>query len=115
MLKTILSFSVLAIAVTANAQLNSSMAREFNFAPQQESYVVNDEGTSQVILPNYKSEEILVVVQDIMGNDLYSKIVFQNNNPVLKAIDPYNNIPSGVYTVVATSRNEIFNQKIVID
>lgn len=68
-----------------------------------------------IILSNYKNEEILVVVADILGNEIYSKIVFRNQCAVLKAVDPYNRIPSGVYTVIATNRNEIYNQKIVID
>jgi hypothetical protein len=68
-----------------------------------------------IILSNYNSEEVLVVVADILGNEIYSKIVFRNQCAVLKAVDPYNRIPSGVYTVIATTRNEIYNQKIVVD
>ncbi|HEY6162099.1 MAG TPA: hypothetical protein VI112_12780 [Bacteroidia bacterium] len=93
----------------------NSMVRESNFSPivQQDSIIVAE--TPTIILNNYHNEEILVVVEDIMGNDIYSKIVFKNQCAVLKAEDPYNKIPSGVYTIVATSRNEIYNQKIVVD
>ncbi len=68
-----------------------------------------------IILTNYNNEEILIVVQDLLGNEIFSKVVFKNQHAVLKALDPYNKIPSGVYTVVATNRNEIYNQRVVID
>jgi hypothetical protein len=105
-------------AQLASAQQNllvqdaSPMVRESNYAPAGD-VTIND--NSNIILNNYNSEEILVVVEDIMGNDIYSKIVFKNQTAVLKAEDPYNRIPSGVYTIVASSRNEIYNQKIVVD
>ncbi|MEW6468830.1 MAG: hypothetical protein AB1458_07900 [Bacteroidota bacterium] len=90
----------------------NSMVREDNASASDS---VSKAGNNLNILEPYNSEEILVVVQDIFGNESYSKIVFRNQCAVLKAYDPYNVIPSGVYTVVATSRNEIYNQKIVID
>lgn len=68
-----------------------------------------------IILSNYNSEEILIVVTDLVGNEIFSKVVFKNKEAVLKAYDPYNKIPAGVYTVTATNRNEIYNQRIVID
>jgi hypothetical protein len=72
-------------------------------------------GDPLIILSNYRSEEVLVVVEDILGNEIYSKVVFRNQHAVLKAFDPYNRIPSGVYTVVAANRNELYQQKVVID
>ncbi len=77
---------------------------------------LNTNGTSPyIILSNYKNEEVLIVVSDLLGNEIYSKVVFKNQCAVLKAYDPYNKIPSGVYTVTATNRNEIYNQRVVID
>ena len=107
----------LSLFVSASAQDNndasaSAMVREENFAPGDTLMAGEN---PQNILTTYNNEEILVVVEDIFGNEMYSKIVFRNQCAVLKAYDPYNTIPSGVYTVVATSRNELYNQKIVID
>ena len=104
----------LSIASFVSAQSVNPMVRETGFAPLNSSYLVNDINPA-IILNNYKSEEILVVVEDIMGVDSYSKVVFQNQTAVLKAADPYKRIPSGVYTIIASSRNEIYNQKIVVD
>lgn len=112
-MKKLVLFSIfLPLAQFAGAQEVSPMVRETIIMPVG-SIVVDDSPT--VLLNNYNSEEILVVVEDIMGNDMYSKIIFKNQSAVLKANDPYNRIPSGVYTIVACSRNEIYNQKIVVD
>ena len=105
---------LLSLAGFVKGQNNNPMVRECNFPPANGSYLVNDNNPA-IILNNYNSEEILVVVEDIMGVDTYSKVIFKNQTAVLKAADPYNRIPSGVYTVVASSRNEIYNQKIVVD
>jgi len=126
-LKATTSAAILSLAlfVSASAQDNTNativpasadnqLVREDNVTPV-ENTTTTDVDAGQVILTTYNSEEILVVVQDIFGNEIYSKIVFRNQCAVLKAYDPYDTIPSGVYTVVATSRNELFNQKIVID
>lgn len=104
----------LSIASFVSAQSVAPMVREASFPPANNSYLVNDNNPA-ILLNNYQSEEILVVVEDIMGVNTYSKIVFQNQTAVLKAADPYKRIASGVYTVIACSRNEIYNQKIVID
>lgn len=102
------------IGSTTTTTTTDNLVREDDFAPAETTQApIADAG--QVILTTYNSEEILVVVQDIFGNELYSKIIFVNQCAVLKAYDPYNTIPSGVYTVVATTRNELYNQKIVID
>ena len=114
MKKLIFCGTFLALVVSLQAQEVSPMVRETNPPPVPAgTIVINDQPT--IILNNYNNEEILVVVEDIMGNDIYSKIVFKNQIAVLKAEDPYNKIPSGVYTVIACSRNEVYNQKIVID
>ena len=98
---------------TPAAATDNQLVREDNFVTPAPATTDADAG--QVILTSYNSEEILVVVEDIFGNEMYSKLVFRNQCAVLKAYDPYDAIPAGVYTVVATSRNEIYNQKIVID
>jgi hypothetical protein len=109
-------FAILSVFTTSQAQDNidgsgNSMVREENFAPAEAPVST----ASSDILTPYNNEEVLVVVQDIFGNEMYSKLVFRNQCAVLKAYDPYDAIPAGVYTVVGTSRNEIYAQKIVID
>lgn len=58
---------------------------------------------------------MVVVLYDILGNEVFSKVIFRDQKDnVMQAIDPYNELNPGVYFIVATSRDEFLNQKLVI-
>ncbi|MFT4525702.1 MAG: hypothetical protein ACI85F_001857 [Bacteroidia bacterium] len=59
-------------------------------------------------------EEVLVIVFDMLGRESYSKIVVQNQKGPIMAIDPYNNLSAGMYIVIGSTDDELFNQKLVI-
>ncbi len=62
------------------------------------------------------SPEVLVVVTDPLGNDNYSKVVIERQDgETLTASDPYHRIPSGVYLITGTSRNEYYNLTLVVN
>jgi len=65
---------------------------------------------------NLPSEEkVLVVLVDVLGQTVYSKVTFSDTNGgVLEAIDGANHLAAGVYTVVGSAKDQIFNQKIII-
>lgn len=62
----------------------------------------------------HPGEEILVIVYDMLGRESYSKVVVQDQPGSITAIDPYNNLSAGVYIVIGSSHDELFNQKLVI-
>ena len=57
-------------------------------------------------------EEILIVVVDIYGNELYSKIIIEHQNGFVVACDCMNRLISGTYIIIATSMNEIYKKKL---
>ncbi len=59
--------------------------------------------------------EVLVVVYDILGNEIYSKVIVEsiNGNDVY-AIDPSQKLNPGVYLITATSSNKIYNKKLIV-
>ncbi len=61
-----------------------------------------------------KDGKILVLVRDIFGREYYSKIIFNSRSEVSIAVDPENKIPAGVYTVIASSDDQIYMKSIVI-
>jgi len=61
-----------------------------------------------------KNEEVLVVLFNQWGQEVYSKIVITSNDAVPYAIDVDNKLPGGVYFVIATSDDKIFNQRLII-
>lgn len=62
-----------------------------------------------------KGQEILVVVRDLTGRELYSKIVIiETANGQIEAIDNNHTIAPGVYLVTASSNNAIYSQRLII-
>jgi hypothetical protein len=60
-------------------------------------------------------QEILVVLRDIRGKEVYSKIEVIDCREGLIAIDRTNNLSAGTYLVVATSKNILYSKKITIE
>lgn len=62
-----------------------------------------------------QGKEILVVVVDILGKELYSKVILEGTyGNSLIAIEPGANLPPGVYTILANSGDSRHQQKLVI-
>lgn len=60
-------------------------------------------------------KEILVVVKDILGNLLYSKVVFSDySGAVLEAVDPNNRLVPGIYLIIGSTKDEIYSKKFII-
>jgi hypothetical protein len=68
----------------------------------------------QIDVGQVEGSEILVIVYDMMGRQSYSKVVLNRGSGPITAIDPYNNLAPGMYIVVGSSKDELFNEKLVI-
>lgn len=75
-----------------------------------------DAGNTINLRLNYPDQKsVLVVLLDINGKKIYSKvIVVEKGNDTVTAIDLEEKIAAGVYTIVATSDNSIYKQKLII-
>ncbi len=59
--------------------------------------------------------EVLVVVRNLLGQELYSKVLmtdFSGNSII--AVDVENRLPAGTYLIIGTSLNHTFNKYLVI-
>ena len=60
-------------------------------------------------------KEILVIVYDILGNELYSKVIVSGFiGDTVTAVDPGSNLKPGIYTVTGTNGNILYQQKLII-
>ena len=65
-----------------------------------------------LLLKGFEGKEVLVVLQDKLGNQYFSK-VFMNAMPqYIAAIDPEQKIPHGEYVVTATANNKIYTKTV---
>ncbi len=60
--------------------------------------------------------EVLVVLRDVHGKKYHSKLIpTEKNGSVISAIDLNEQIPSGIYMVVASSNDAMYRKKVVIE
>ena len=68
----------------------------------------------QIELGDVKGDEVLVIVYDMMGRESYSKVIINRGPGPVTAIDPHNNLTPGMYIVIGSTKDELFNEKLVI-
>jgi len=84
----------------------------FNVYPNP---AVNDQDVYISLIGIEPQKEVLVVVKDILGNMLYSKVVFSDyTGSVLEAVDPENRLVPGIYLIIGTTKDEIYSKKFII-
>jgi hypothetical protein len=59
-------------------------------------------------------EDVLLVVYNTMGEELYSKVAVTDYGTGLVAFDLKGLLPRGIYYIVSTSRNYLINKRIVV-
>lgn len=60
-------------------------------------------------------KEVLVVVIDMLGREMYSKVVFTDySGSVVTAIDPYERLPKGTYMIIGSSNDMVYSKKLII-
>jgi hypothetical protein len=65
---------------------------------------------------NENNYVLLVVVYDIHGKELYSKVIFTNDShQYVYAIEPSQKLKPGVYLVVATSNNGTYKNILIVN
>lgn len=60
-------------------------------------------------------QEVLVVVIDALGREMYSKVIFTNSDgTVLEAIDPHGRLDQGTYFIIGSTNNKVYSKKLII-
>jgi fibronectin-binding autotransporter adhesin len=60
------------------------------------------------------SPEVLVVLYNSLGEEIFSKIIINDTLSVLIAVDIENKLAPGIYSIIATSNNQIYKKKLLI-
>jgi hypothetical protein len=84
------------------------LATEMNLYPNP------TDGAFHIVLANSGEEEVLVVLRDISGKEFYSKVIITSTNNQIEAIDLIGQLAPGTYIVTASSRNELYSQKLIV-
>jgi len=58
--------------------------------------------------------ETLVIIKDIFEREYYSKVIPVPDKGAGVAITPVEKLAAGIYTIIATNGNTIYNKKLII-
>jgi hypothetical protein len=96
---------------------SNSIKVNYTFAEKRQTNVVRKPLTSadlKLFLKNENNAEILMVLRDANGNEVYSKVIVAVENSEITGIDPENKLAAGTYIITATSNNLLYNQKLIV-
>ncbi|MDI6730939.1 MAG: T9SS type A sorting domain-containing protein, partial [Candidatus Altarchaeum sp.] len=57
---------------------------------------------------------VWVVLYDMLGKELYSKVIVYDNGGFIHAIAPENHLSPGVYLIIGKVKNEIYKTKLIV-
>jgi hypothetical protein len=68
-----------------------------------------------VSLQGFKANNLLVVVYDMFGREIYSKVeVIENEGFLFTLSTDGNKLPAGVYLISASANDNVFKQKLIV-
>lgn len=70
------------------------------------------DGSIYVAVTDAAHENVLVVMRDVLGRELYSKTIVENSGAYLFTID--NKLSPGVYFITASNKEEYISKKIMV-
>lgn len=77
------------------------------------SNLLND-GPLQLNVQGASDEPVLVVLTDVLGKQIYSKMIVEKGDNYLISIRPDQRLPAGMYFITASNKQEYISHKIVV-
>lgn len=81
-------------------------------------YLFPNPAKDNVFLTSDKAEanqEVSVLVYDVVGNLVYSKVVLSDaNGKIYTEVDPSKKLSAGIYFVIGRTKNQIYRQRLII-
>lgn len=68
-----------------------------------------------VQLDNLNGQEVLVVLRDMTGREVYSKVVLSVSDKHLTGVPLDRSLPAGQYLIIASSENSVYSRSIIIE
>ena len=113
-------FKVLFSAIVFSFMINSAKAQDMNIPAESGDFKVfpnpnQPEADTYVSLQGFKSDNLLVIVNDMLGREIYSKVELMENGGFLFTISSDGKkLPSGVYLITAAANDKVFHQKLIV-
>lgn len=99
-----------------NGLLQLSVLRSIEFKESTALYVFPNpsSGTFSVNLNRAAGEEVLVVIVDASGKELFSKVWLSSHDEEVLGVDLQGKLPPGLYQITACSRQKFYSSRLLI-
>lgn len=100
----------------ADGTLQMSILRSIEFKESAALYVFPNpsSGTFSLNLQEMPGEEVLVVIMDESGKELYSKVWLSSDEEAVMGVDLQGQLPPGLYQITACSRQKFYSSRLLI-
>ncbi len=108
----VILFIILFYTQTGTAQQETIFSENpvFNVYPNP-----NEGDDTYVSLQGFKANDLLVVVYDMFGREIYSKIQIREQDGFLFTLSTDGKkLPTGVYLITASANDKVFHQKLLV-
>ncbi|MBL0329614.1 MAG: T9SS type A sorting domain-containing protein [Bacteroidetes bacterium] len=75
---------------------------------------LDESAISYLELNQFGEQEVLVVLRDVLGKELFTKVIITKSNNELVAINQDGNLPKGAYLITASSNNKIYSKRLIV-
>jgi len=100
---------------------SNSLKAQSSFSPSEDETIFTvfpnpNPGTETFVsLQGFKAQDLLVIVYDMLGREIYSKVEVRENDGFLFSIySDGHKLPSGVYLITASANDKVFRQKLIV-
>jgi len=101
------------VSTNLKAQSNLIPTTEFDFKVFPNPSQVGDD--TYLSLQGFKANDLLVVVYDMLGREIYSKVeVIESDGYLFSLTSDGKRLPAGVYVIIASANDKVFKQKLVV-
>ncbi|MCE3280237.1 MAG: hypothetical protein K0S44_2428 [Bacteroidetes bacterium] len=108
--KNLIVIGLIITSYSLNAQTN--FKENTSSKNSSESEKSNDLSSG---LSGFSADDLLVVVYDMLGREIYSKVeVNEKDGFLFTNVSNGNKLPSGVYLITASANDNIFRQKLIV-
>ncbi len=107
-------YRVIEVDVAGKLTQGNSIVANFETELSMTVYPGSSSGTFNVSIDSKSQKQVLLVVRDIQGKEFYSKVILLRSVNEIVAIEPEGKLAQGMYTVIASSSNAIYEKKIMI-
>jgi hypothetical protein len=115
-----ISVSVIVVTCTLFAPSLNAQTRSLMLEEEEATFRVFPNPNQQasdtyVSLQGFKAMDLLVVVYDMLGREIYSKVEVRENDGFLFTISSDGKqLSSGVYLITASANDKVFRQKLIV-